>query len=323
MNVFLDIDEAFLNSQDVASVEGVLAGWDEETRSEFMDNVEQIRFAPSGKEEESAVFLMRPRWKEYFQFLFLSDLVNSVNLWTWSDVPYAKTVAATIEREIKKIVKEGDKDKIKFSLVMGDEHVEESIAYGMENYPDFFDKTNTRDKDLHWVCDSKKIKGKYPTLKNSILIDDNIKNTRNPSNARNSINVLEWNPLDTEDFYDTITINKQKKRVLEHVMDVIKDAHKSLKTHSPTPFSETIILKNPKKYIGRRKVVEDHDGRTPDGRTTQRNVFYGSKECVLSKEEAEAGGIAIPRALKLKGGKKRLLTRRTKPTRRSRIGGRR
>ncbi len=44
MNVFLDIDEAFLNSQDVSSVKKTLDGWDEEVREEFEENVKQIIF---------------------------------------------------------------------------------------------------------------------------------------------------------------------------------------------------------------------------------------------------------------------------------------
>ena len=297
MNVFLDIDEAFLNSQDVSSVKKTLDGWDEEVREEFEENVKQIIFTPDKGRADSAVFLMRPKWKEYFKFLFLDPSVKSVNLWTWSDVPYAKIVAKTIETEIKKIVSP----------------VEESIEWGMENYPDTYDKTNTRDKDLRWICS--KYKSQNFSMRNCILVDDNVKNTRNPSNALNSINVVEWNPLDTEDFYDKITINGVKKNVLEFVMDNITQAYINRKKKTSGPFTETIVLKNPKIYISRQHVLKKHNGKVPEGRTTRRAVFYGSKECSFSKEEADSFHFKVNMP-KLKGG---LKSGRPKSTRRSRI----
>lgn len=313
MNVFLDIDEAFLNSQDVSSVKKTLDGWDEEVREEFEENVKQIIFNPAKGPANSAVFLMRPKWKEYFKFLFLDPSVKSVNLWTWSDVPYAKIVAKTIETEIKKIVNPADKERIKFKLVLGDEHVEESIEWGMENYPDTYDKTNTRDKDLRWICS--KYKSQQFSMRNCILVDDNVKNTRNPSNALNSINVVEWNPLDTEDFYDKITINGVKKNVLEFVMDNITQAYINRKKKTSGPFMETIVLKNPKKYISRQHVLKKHSGKVPEGRTTRRAVFYGSKECSFSKEEADSFHFKVNMP-KLKGG---LKPSRTKTSKISRI----
>jgi hypothetical protein len=312
MNIVLDIDEAFLNSQDTATFSKVYKGWDEETQTEFDDAVSQIKFTPAGRAENSAICLMRPGWKEYFKFLFTDPRINSVNLWTWSDRPYAQKVAEIVQKEIKKVVSEEHKSKIKFLLVLGDVDVEESIEYGMENYPDFVDKTNTRDKDLRFLCDKHASKGF--ALSNTILIDDNIKNTRNPSNARNSINVREWNPLDDEDFYDTVMVNKKKQKVLFHVMDFIKEAHANLKDSNTSVFQDTIVVKNPKTYISRTDVVKEHRGQVPKNKTTRRAVFYGSKECAFSKEEAAEFNVKMN--IKKIGGS---TTRRSKTARAARI----
>lgn len=154
LNVILDIDETFVQYVGVDE-------WDalpEETKA---------RYTIEGK-SESGLFILRPHFDEFFKFLF--DNCKTVNLWTWSDKPYAKGVAAIIrEHNIN----------WKINNVWADTDVDASIElYG-------------RNKDLNYIWYELGVFHPCDT----ILIDDLKDNTQNKSNIKNSIQLKAFHPL--------------------------------------------------------------------------------------------------------------------------------
>lgn len=122
----------------------------------------------TGGESQHGLFILRPHYKEFFGFL--RDKCKTTNLWTWSDKDYAKNVKRLIESKVPGVV---------ISNVWSDADVDASIEKHGHN------------KDLNYIWYDKK---KFNPC-DTILVDDLPKNTQNPSNIRNGIQLAPFHPL--------------------------------------------------------------------------------------------------------------------------------
>ena len=154
MNVILDIDETFV--QFVGTDD-----WD------ALPDAEKSKYETGG-EGSTGLFILRPKFHEFFQFL--QEKCKTVNLWTWSDKEYAYNVKRLVESKHPGIF---------ISNVWYDEDVDASIEkYG-------------HNKDLNYIWYDKK---KFQPC-DTILVDDLPQNTQNPSNIRNGIQLKPFHPL--------------------------------------------------------------------------------------------------------------------------------
>ena len=154
MNVILDIDETFVQyvgTEDWAS----------------LPSSEQAKYETGGT-GSSGLFILRPHFKEFFEFL--QQNCKTINLWTWSDIEYAKGVKSLIESKVP---------GLKISNVWVDDDVDASIELHGHN------------KDLNYIWYTKKVFQPCDT----ILVDDLPKNTQNPSNIKNGIQLTPFHPL--------------------------------------------------------------------------------------------------------------------------------
>ena len=154
MNIILDIDETFVQyvgTEDWAT----------------LPPSEQAKYETGGT-GSSGLFILRPHFREFFQFL--QQNCKTINLWTWSDIEYAKGVKSLIESKVP---------GLKISNVWVDDDVDASIELHGHN------------KDLNYIWYTKKMFQPCDT----ILVDDLPKNTQNPSNIKNGIQLAPFHPL--------------------------------------------------------------------------------------------------------------------------------
>ena len=112
-------------------------------------------------------FILRPHFREFFDAL--AKECKTINLWTWSDIDYANGVKGLIE----------DTTDATITNVWADSDVDASIDMHGHN------------KDLNYIWYVKKKFNPCDTL----LVDDLPKNTQNPSNIRNGIQIAPFHPL--------------------------------------------------------------------------------------------------------------------------------
>ena len=154
MNVILDIDETFVQ----------FVGPDDWAE---VDEKEKIKYETTDVTERG-LFILRPHFDEFFDFLFKN--AKTVSLWTWSEKEYAQGVAELIESH---------NPKWKIANIWCDTDVEASIEeYG-------------NNKDLNYIWYTKK---KFQPC-DTILVDDLPENTQNDSNIHNGIQLLPFHPL--------------------------------------------------------------------------------------------------------------------------------
>ena len=154
MNVILDIDETFVQ----------YVGHDDWAG---MPAAEQSKYE-TGAPGRGGLFILRPGFREFFTFL--KDNAKTINLWTWSDIDYAKVVKGLIESTVP---------GTKISNVWVDDDVEASIELHGHN------------KDLNYIWYTK---NKFQPC-DTILVDDLPANTQNPSNIKNGIQIAPFHPL--------------------------------------------------------------------------------------------------------------------------------
>lgn len=154
MNVILDIDETFVQyvgKDDWASLS-------DEQRAKF----------ETGGANQNGLFILRPHFDEFFEYLF--NEADTVSLWTWSDIEYAQGVADMIRKR---------NPKWKIANTWADEDVDASIAL------------NGHNKDLNYIWYTKNMFQPCDT----ILVDDLDSNTQNPSNIKNGIKLKAFDVL--------------------------------------------------------------------------------------------------------------------------------
>ena len=192
LNVILDIDETF-----------VQYGGEEDTKKYEAGGSE------AGKFEVQDGFIFRPHMKEFLAFL--RDNCATVNLWTWSDMTYAKGLKNILQQIVP---------GLKISNVWVDEDVEASIARE--------DETG-KNKDLNYLWYDLAIEGFLPC--NTILIDDLKENSMNTSNFENSINLKAFEPMGPKKKKTAITKGSIRTgahedftndRILLDIIDIIK-----------------------------------------------------------------------------------------------------
>ncbi len=154
MNVILDIDETFVQ----------FVGTDDWAA---LDDAEKAKYETGGL-GKTGLFILRPHFKEFFEFL--QEKCKTINLWTWSDVDYANAVKKLIETKVP---------GVKISNVWYDDDVDASI------------EMNGHNKDLNYIWYEKK---KFQPC-DTILVDDLPANTQNPSNKKNGIQLAPFHPL--------------------------------------------------------------------------------------------------------------------------------
>ena len=154
MNVILDIDETFVQFVGTQDWEGMPEG----------EKIKYETTEPGG----SGLFILRPHFDEFFDFLFKT--AKTVSLWTWSDMEYAEGVAGLIKSH---------NPKWKIANIWCDTDVDASIEeYG-------------NNKDLNYIWHTI---GMF-TPEDTVLIDDLPDNTQNESNIGNGIQVKPFHPL--------------------------------------------------------------------------------------------------------------------------------
>lgn len=154
MNVILDIDETFVQFVGIDDWAALPDG-------------EKDKYETGG-EGQTGLFVLRPQFKEFFEFL--RDNCKTISLWTWSDSGYANSVKKLIETNVP---------GVKIANVWHDDDVDASIELSGHN------------KDLNYIWYEKK---KFQPC-NTILVDDLPANTQNPSNIKNGIQIAPFHPL--------------------------------------------------------------------------------------------------------------------------------
>jgi hypothetical protein len=236
MNIILDIDETFVQYVGHADWAAV----DEAERKKY----------ETGGEGKNGLFILRPHFDTFFTYLF--ENAKTVNLWTWSDKEYAEGVKSMIESR---------NPKWKIKNVWADNDVEASI------------RKHGHNKDLNYIWypeeegADKASKGKAAAKKkaaspendfkpcNTILIDDLPKNTNNPSNKRNGIQIPPFHPLgkklsEEDRTNDKIRTGKYTDQsndgTLPRVIEVLKNVRANPKFCEkgdlPHPFEEHVNL---------------------------------------------------------------------------------
>jgi hypothetical protein len=159
-HVILDIDETFVQyvgNDDWATLEA----------SGEAAKYEIHKMKPTA----DGLFILRPYAGEFFSFL--AAHCETVNLWTLSDQEYADGV--------KKMIR--DKFGVDIKYAWSEDHNEPAKEKHGNN------------KDLNWLWyDNKATKGVFKPC-NTILIDDLLQNTQNPSNYLNGIRIPAFAPL--------------------------------------------------------------------------------------------------------------------------------
>ena len=192
-----------------------------------VDEAERKKYETGGK-GKNGLFILRPHFDKFFTYLF--ENAETVNLWTWSDKEYADGVKAMIKSR---------NPKWKIENVWADKDVEASIAL------------HGHAKDLNYIW--------YPTNDfkpcNTILVDDLPKNTNNPSNRRNGIQIPPFHPLGEKLSEEDRTTDKirtgeytdmSNDATLLGVIEVLKKARANPKFCEegdlPHPFKEHVNL---------------------------------------------------------------------------------
>jgi hypothetical protein len=132
-----------------------------------LPEVERSKYKVSER-GSTGLFILRPHFDEFFTYLFAN--AKSVNLWTWSDKDYAEGVARLIASH---------NPEWKVENIWHDDDVDASIEMHGHN------------KDLNYIWYTQK---KFQPC-DTILVDDLPKNTQNPSNVKNGIQVFPFHPL--------------------------------------------------------------------------------------------------------------------------------
>lgn len=209
LNVILDIDETLL---------------------QFVGDGKKDRIPEDMQEEYDYLtdyFIARPHLDEFMKFL--SENCATVNIWTWSDKPYADEVAELIQDRVP---------GLKFTNVWADTDANASVKmYGHH-------------KDLNYIWYKK---GQFDPC-NTILIDDAADNTKNKSNYRNVIRVPEFSP----------TGNAKKAlndsaflKVIEMLKAAMENPAFCSKGDLPFPFEDAKPGK-PRTIGGKRKTIRRH-----------------------------------------------------------------
>lgn len=226
MNVVLDIDETFV--QFVGPRD-----WAE------LPEEQKIKYETTPPTEHG-LFVLRPHFDEFFDFLFKN--AATVNLWTWSEKEYAESVAALIQDH---------NPKWKVTNIWCDTDVDASIEeYG-------------NNKDLNYIWYTKKMFQPCDT----ILIDDLPENTQNGSNIKNGIQVRPFHPLGQKlkkgerspgkirtGRYEDMSKDDTLLRVMEVLKSVLTNPDFCSEGDLPFPFKgSTKVLGGRRKTIRRNK----------------------------------------------------------------------
>lgn len=204
LNVILDIDETLLQYVDGKKKDKI----PEDMRDEF--------------DYLTDYFIARPHLDEFLKFL--SENCATVNIWTWSDKPYAQEVAELIQDRVPGL-------KIANVWAKGDA-IASTKMYG-------------HSKDLNYIWYKK---GKFNPC-DTILVDDAMYNAGNTSNYRNVIHIPPFDPSgDPEGAVKDTTFPK----VMDVLKKVMEDPALCSKGDLPFPF-EDAEPKKPKSVIGAKR----------------------------------------------------------------------
>ena len=233
MNVILDIDETFVQyvgHEDWAT----------------LPPAEQAKYETGGS-GPNGLFILRPKFTEFFQFL--TKNCKSISLWTWSDADYAMIVKKMIEQKVP---------GTKIANVWSEKDVDASIEMSGKN------------KDLNYIWYDV---GKFQPC-DTILVDDLPKNTQNTSNVKNGIQIAPFHPLGEKlrqgpkKIRTNIYHDLSNDNVLMEVADKIKEAQDASdfceEGDLPHPFPKPVIIGM---SGGKRRKTRRHNPK----RKTRRN----------------------------------------------------
>lgn len=186
LNIILDIDNTFVEYS-----QGKHGNWQK------LSPEEKAKYIFVGDSEGGEGFILRPYFDDFFEEL--SKMAKTVNLWTWSDCPYAESVKEIIE----------DRTSCRISNVWCDKHAQEAEDAGGQS------------KDLNYIWYTQK---KFQPC-DTVLIDDLHGNIHNTSNYQNGIRLKKfalWNRVNKKEPFGPYT-DMSEDDTLIRVLRILRD----------------------------------------------------------------------------------------------------